>query len=87
MNPSNFTHLGDDRRLTIPAKVCHRLGWNAGEPLTFDEQGETLRIVPVSQVLREVQESFAPYRTEGESLVDELIAEREAEAARENLHD
>jgi bifunctional DNA-binding transcriptional regulator/antitoxin component of YhaV-PrlF toxin-antitoxin module len=87
MNLTVHTRLGDDRRVAIPAKLCHKLGWSVGEPLTFEEQGEALRIVPVSQILREIQESFAPYRTEGESLVDELIAEREAEAARENLHD
>jgi hypothetical protein len=35
------------------------------------------------QVVREVQEAFAPYKQPGVSVVDELIRERREEAARE----
>ncbi|AMV24227.1 hypothetical protein VT84_07510 [Gemmata sp. SH-PL17] len=82
---THYTHtrLGEDRRVTIPAKVCTRLGLAAGEPLVLEEDHGTLRLIPCGHLLRDVQAAFAPYHTPGESLVDELIAERRAEAARE----
>ncbi len=82
---THYTHtrLGEDRRVTIPAKVCTRLGLTAGEPLVWEEEGNTLRLIPCNHLLREVQAAFAPYHVPGESLVDELIAERRAEVARE----
>jgi bifunctional DNA-binding transcriptional regulator/antitoxin component of YhaV-PrlF toxin-antitoxin module len=79
-----YTKLGEDRRIAIPAKTCKRLGLAAGDFLVLEEEGESLRLISSSQILREVQAAFAPYRREGVSEVDELIAERRAEAARED---
>jgi AbrB family looped-hinge helix DNA binding protein len=86
---TNYIHtkLGDDRRVAIPAKVCDRLGIAAGDPLVLEETADSLRLIPCAHVLREVQAVFAAHRTEGESLVDELIAARRAEAAREDARD
>jgi AbrB family looped-hinge helix DNA binding protein len=83
---TNYIHtrLGEDRRVSIPAKVCDRLGIAAGDPLVLEETDDSLRLIPCSRILQEVQAAFAPYRIEGESVVDELIAERRAEAARED---
>jgi AbrB family looped-hinge helix DNA binding protein len=81
------TRLGEDRRVVIPAKVCERLGIAAGDPLVLEEEDDSLRLIPCSHLLREVQAAFAPFRSPGESLVDELIAERRAEAARDKSHE
>ena len=72
---THYTHtrLGEDRRVTIPAKLCTRLGLVAGEPLVLEEDGGTLRLIPCDRLLRDVQAAFAPYRAPGESLVDERV--------------
>lgn len=78
------SRLGDDRRVAIPAKVCARLGIAAGDPVVLEDDGEAVRIVPTARLLKEVQAAFAPYRAAGGGAVDELIADRRAEAARED---
>jgi AbrB family looped-hinge helix DNA binding protein len=87
MSYPTYTKLGEDRRIAIPAKTCKRLGLAAGDYLILEEDHDALRLVPSSQILRDVQAAFAPYRREGISEVDELIAERRAEAAREAARD
>jgi len=37
----------------------------------------------VDSLTREIQEAFAPYRCEGKSVVEELIAERRSEEIKE----
>jgi AbrB family looped-hinge helix DNA binding protein len=76
--------LGEDRRVAIPAKVCARLGIAPGDPLVLEEDGESLRLIPFARLLQYIQATFAPYRIEGHSEVDELIAERRAEAAQDD---
>jgi AbrB family looped-hinge helix DNA binding protein len=84
MNHPIHTRLGEDRRVAIPAKVCARLGIAAGDPLVLQEEEGSLRLIPCGHVLRDVQGVFALYRTERESQVDALIAERRAEAKRDD---
>ncbi len=71
--------------MAIPAKLCERIGFAAGETLLWEEQGDSLRLIPCSRLLEEVQNQFAPYRIEGENQADLLIAERRRDAALENL--
>jgi bifunctional DNA-binding transcriptional regulator/antitoxin component of YhaV-PrlF toxin-antitoxin module len=84
MNHPIHTRLGEDRRVTIPARLCARLGLTAGDPLVLQEDNGSLRLIPCGHVLRDVQSVFTLYRTEGKGEVDALIAERRAEAARDD---
>lgn len=84
MTQYTHTRLGEDRRVAIPAKLCARLGLAVGDPLVLEDDGDSLRLVPCARLLADVQAAFAPYRVPGESLVDELIAGRRAEASRED---
>jgi AbrB family looped-hinge helix DNA binding protein len=77
------TKLGEGRRVAIPAEVCDRLGLHTGDPLTIRIRDDGLHLVSFEQIIREVQEAFAPYRVPGVSVVDELIRDRREEAARE----
>lgn len=70
-------------RIVIPADIRHALGIDTGEPLTLIVEGGKLRIFTLEQTIRRVQDEVAKYVPPGVSLVDELIAERRAEAARE----
>ena len=60
-----------------------QLGLRPGAPLAITIEDDGLHVVPYEQIIREVQAAFAPYRQPGVSNVDELIQERQEEAARE----
>ena len=72
-------------RILVPAKVRKTLGMRVGEYLALDLEEENceIRIYTMRENTRRIQELVAPYKREGVSMVDELIAERRAEAARE----
>jgi antitoxin PrlF len=78
-----WTQVGEGGRVVIPAVMRAALGVQVGDTvlLRFDD-GE-LRILTPRQALRRAQELVRQYVPEGVSLVDELIAERRLEAARE----
>lgn len=75
--------LGEDGRVVIPAAERRRLGFRPGDTLIGESDGTSILLRSHEAVIREVQEFFAPYKRPGVSEVDELIAERRAEAARE----
>jgi AbrB family looped-hinge helix DNA binding protein len=82
---SNVYHskLGEGRRIAIPAEACEKMNLSPGDPVSIELRDEGLLIVPYAEVIRKVQAAFAPYRKPGESVADELLAERRLEAARE----
>lgn len=77
--------LGDAGRLVIPAAIREAMGVKPGDNLLLrvEDDGE-LRIIGQSQSIRRIQRYAQKFKKPGESVVDELIAERRAEAARES---
>ena len=61
------TRLGEDRRVAIPAKVCARLGITVGDPLVLEEDNDSLRLIPCSRLLHDVQAVFEPFLAEGKA--------------------
>jgi AbrB family looped-hinge helix DNA binding protein len=70
-------------RVLIPAGLRERLGIAPGQELLLLEDSAGLRLRTFAQSLAEAQAALAKYRRPGESVVDELLAERRAEAERE----
>ena len=70
-------------RIVIPAEYRRALGLREGDPVTVQLDDGELRILTRAQAIRRAQEILAPYLAGKPSPVDELIAERRAEAARE----
>ncbi len=70
-------------RVVIPAEYRRALGLRAGDAVVVQLDDGALRILTRAQAIRRAQEIVAKYVSPGRSLVDELIAERRAEAARE----
>ncbi|HMO77404.1 MAG TPA: AbrB/MazE/SpoVT family DNA-binding domain-containing protein [Sphingopyxis sp.] len=72
-------------KIVIPAELRRELGFKEGDQLVIERDGNALTIKTYSQMVREVQAELkrliGPY--EG-SLVDDLIADRRAEAAAED---
>ena len=75
--------MSPNGRLSIPAKQRKALGLeNGGMVVSTLDNGE-LRIRPIAAVLAEVQAMVAPYLKASGDTVDQFIADKRAEAARE----
>ena len=77
------TRMSKEGRVLIPAEFRHALGLQAEEPLRMYVVDGELRIVSRRQGIRRAQAIAAKAKPVGVSVVDEFIAERRAEAARE----
>ena len=77
--------MSEGGRVVIPAEIRQALGLKVGEPVLFElKEGEaviTSRAARIRRAQQLFQQWFPP--EPGRSLVDEFIAERRAEAARE----
>jgi AbrB family looped-hinge helix DNA binding protein len=81
--PKVRTRLGKGGRLVIPAGARKRLNLHEGDPLLLEVVDGELRVYSVMEGIRRAQAIVAKYAKPGGSVVDELIAERRGEAARE----
>lgn len=70
-------------RILIPAGVRDRLHLQPGDELIMVQVGDSCRLETPEQALREAQAYFKGLVGPGVSVVDELLAERRAEALRE----
>lgn len=78
-----WAQVAPDGRVVIPAAYRSLLGIDGGGPvLLVREEGE-LRLLSRDAAVRRAQQMVAKYVPKKVSLVDELIAERRREAARE----
>ena len=73
--------LGDDGRIVIPAAARRDLGLVPGQTLVVESDGDSLLVRTADAALRETQGYFRQFLTPCVSVVDELIADRRAEAA------
>lgn len=83
---TNKVKVDSGHRIAIPAEFREAMGAKPGDLVlvTIEEPG-TLRVRTFDALIRQTQAWARQYVPEGVSVVDELIAERRAEAAREDL--
>jgi AbrB family looped-hinge helix DNA binding protein len=77
--------LGPNGRIVIPAAMREQLGLEPGVTLFLNVKDGVLHIESLPARIRRIQQDFAPFRKPGVLASDELIAERRAEAWREQL--
>ena len=70
-------------RIVIPVQVRERLGIVSGQELLLSEESNSISIRTFHAALAQAQAALIPYR-KSKSIVDELIAERRAEAKAED---
>ena len=80
--PLTVTKLDRHGRVVIPAEHRRALGLEEGDAVVVSLNEGELRILSRTEAIKRAQDMVRKY-TKGRSLVDELIAERRAEAARE----
>lgn len=74
--------LGDRGRLVLPADLRRAAGLHEGDEFLISIESDGLRLVSRRELARAGRGAFAHF-VPGRSIVDELIADRRAEAARE----
>ena len=75
--------INDNGRIVIPAPFRKALGINAGDLVILSIEEDELRITTLKHRIERAQRHVRKYVKPGVSLVDELIADRRAEAKRE----
>lgn len=81
-NTSDEIQVGPQGRVVIPARLRKSLNLKPGDRLIARREGESLVLERREAIEKRLQDRFRHIPKEV-SLVDELIAERRAEAARE----
>ena len=82
MSDTSVVSVGPKGRVVIPVEIRRQLGIGEGSELVALVEGPALLLVPRSAVKARLRSLFANVTT---SLRDELIADRRAAAAREDL--
>jgi AbrB family looped-hinge helix DNA binding protein len=83
MNPEVRVTINENGRLVIPAAFRNALGINPGDEVVLRIEDDELRITTLRQRIAQAQRLVRKYVKPGVSLVDELLAERRAEARKE----
>ena len=83
MNSHYKTEIQRGGRITIPSEMRRQLGLSIGDTVVLDMSDDDVRLRSLKQVVKDIQAMVKPYIPKGVSLVDELIKERRAEAAKE----
>ena len=69
-------------RVQLPADVRRQLSLVEGDIVSIEVVNGEVHLRPMRESIKRMQERMKPYRIAGKSIVDELIAERRAAAAR-----
>jgi AbrB family looped-hinge helix DNA binding protein len=75
--------IADGGRIVIPAEYRRALGLEVGDEVVIRMEDGGLRILTRSEAVRRAQSIVRRHVKKGRSLVNELSAERRAEAERE----
>ena len=73
----------DGGKLVVPAAMRRALGMKPGDTLLVEVSDGELHVRTTERAFEKARDILRRYVPEGVSLVDELIADRRAEAARE----
>jgi bifunctional DNA-binding transcriptional regulator/antitoxin component of YhaV-PrlF toxin-antitoxin module len=75
--------VGKDGRLLIPAAAIALMDLDEDGSVTLRVDEGELHVISPRAALKRIQEIMKPFRSKTHSIVDEFIAEKRAEAARE----
>lgn len=72
--------------VALPATFLEAVGVQEGDQVQLALEGDSIRILTRSRALRELRAKVQQFVPEGVSLVDELIAERQAEVVKDPMN-
>lgn len=76
--------LQENGRMILPADLRQTLGVGKGDRIVLRAEGDRIELTTARHERRRAQEIFRRYVPAGAQVVDEFIAERRAEARRED---
>jgi antitoxin PrlF len=80
---SQTVRMSSGGRLVVPVEIRRALGLDEGVAVVMRVEDTTIQIQTVPESIARAQKLVAQYVPDNISLVDELIADRRGEAARE----
>lgn len=80
---SAYLKVAGDGSVHIPAAMAEAAGWRSGQSLNISVDEDGVRLLPTDVVIARLQSLVAGFDRGDGSAVDELIADRRAEAVRE----
>lgn len=75
--------LGESGRIVLPAAIRKELGLKAGDRLTVISDAGSIRILNRKMALASIRADIKKHRGSLEGILDEFLAERREEAARD----
>lgn len=75
--------VGENGRMNLPAELRRRLGLSGAGKITLEEYADRIEIVSFQQRLQRVRELMQPFLRPGQSMSEDLIRERRAEATKD----
>jgi AbrB family looped-hinge helix DNA binding protein len=75
--------LGESGRIVLPAAIRKELGLKAGDRLTVSSDQGTIRILSRRMALQSIRAGIIRQRGSLDGILDEFLAEKHEEAARE----
>ena len=75
--------LGEIGRIVLPVAIRNELGLKAGDRLTVTSDGGAIRILSRKMVIASIRAGIIKHRGSLDGILDEFMAERREEAARE----
>jgi AbrB family looped-hinge helix DNA binding protein len=75
--------LGESGRIVLPASIRKEFGLAPGERLTVTSESGEIKILSRKMALEQIRAGIIAKRGSLKGILDEFIAERHAEAARE----
>nr|WP_298961838.1 AbrB/MazE/SpoVT family DNA-binding domain-containing protein [uncultured Methylobacterium sp.] len=79
--------VAENGRMNLPAEMRRGLGLSGGGRVILTQDEDGIRITTADQALKRIRALAAPFAQGRSSVVDEFLAERRAEAAREDGRD
>jgi AbrB family looped-hinge helix DNA binding protein len=76
--------LGESGRIVLPAAIRKKFGLKAGDRLTVSDGGDSIQIMSRRMALESIQAGIIKHRGSLSGVLDEFLAERRQEAARES---
>ena len=83
MDTETRARINENGRVVIPASFRRALGINAGDEVVLRIEDDELRITTLKHRLARARRRIRKYVKPGQSLVDDLLAERREAARRE----
>lgn len=78
-----YANVEDEGGVKLPADLLRSFGFEDGDTVVFRQTKDGVLMSSQRKAIRRIQDDLTKLVRPGESVVDELIAERRAEAARE----